>query len=726
MALSAYYDTGFSLAKAAGVADELAAASMADCLLDGKPGGKATGSERLAAFWSSTFIRELPTQAWAHESLRLVLARYLAQDTLALPDVVSYVASHAPEALRWAARRSDLVSWQASPRFREIETLATSHPREFAEFVRLFQVFRQAREERVAQVERFRNSLIGLTPLELLAYASLYAFEHIVPAQLAEPVVDAERDASLQVCWDAIDQILAWKLATCDAGDFKLDDAVIRRALHTHLMPFLLPSSQEPPRRDIYEAFSALVVVQAELDEFDSRSADAFSFDDSIRFVRRGAVLEIDEIDPEAKVHWRLGEKKRLRLHGYWIQRGMRELSESPELLARINPANFDANALAMAKAMATWLCLQEVYGIEARVDTGSGVQVDMFNALLSIELMTAFYNHDFMFPFLDALRQCDHPWQALGMLALSGFSQGENRLPLTWSERAAKIARITPWTATRDRPQGHPRAAEAIVDFWTCDLPALARELREGGPALRPRLQELPILRMDGHLLQLPWMQAMQDNRVAVINNLRRLGQRREQAREETRRIEQRLGDLFTSRGFKVLVGHVLPVSSDEGAQVEEIDLLCARDGCLLVLEVKSTYLRRSMKEAWLHRTTTLRKAGRQLQRKVAAVKERLKVDAKLQLALGLFEEEGTPQIVAWIVDTSIECDRERFDGFLKISLEEVVVALRDERHLLCGLSGLLHGVEPPLPDTLYPAGFTASRFIDAVESGVVWSDAG
>ena len=724
MAASAYYETSFAQAKAAGLADSVAAASVADLFLDGKPASKVTGSERLAAFWSATFIRELPPPAWTQESLRLALARYLAQDAVAVPGLVVHLASHVPDALRWAARHSGLVSRQASPRFREIEALATSHPHEFTEFVRMFHIFRQAREERVAEVERFRAPLAGLTPLELLAYASLYAFEHIVPAQLKESAIDAERDASLQVRWDAIDQTFAWKLATRDAGDFKLDDAIIGHSLRAHLMPFLLPSPQESPRRDLYAAFSVLIEAQIELDEFDSRSADAFSFDDSIRFVLRETVLEIEEIDPDARVHWRRGEQKYLRLHGYWLQRGMQAFSESPELLARINPANFDANALAMAKAMAAWLCLQEVYGIEARVDAGSGAQVDMFNALMSIELMTAFYNNDFMLPFRDALDRCGHPWQALGMLAISGFAQGENRLPLTWSEKSAKIARIAPWTATYDHPQGHPRAAEAILDFWTSDWGALSHKLRAGESGLRPRLQELPILKMGRHLVQLPWMQAMQNNRVAAINNLRRLGARREQARAETRRIELRLGDLFTSRGFKVLVGHAMSVSSNDGAPTEEIDLLCARDGCLLLLEVKSTYMRRSMKEAWFHRTTTLRKAGMQLRRKVAAVHRRLASDAELAHALGL-DEGAAPLLAAWIVDTSIECDHERFDGFLKVSLEEVLIALRDERHLLRGLSGLLESEEPPPPDSLYPAGFNAARFIDAVESGAVWDHA-
>lgn len=726
MAAGAYYQAGFARAQAAGLTDAQAAVAMADACLDGKPAGKATSGERLAGFFSSPFLRELPAHAWAHGSLRLVLARYLGQDAVACPGVVSQLATHAPDALRWAARHSGLVSRQASPRFREIEALADSQPHEFAEFVQVLHVFRQAREERVAEVARFRAPLDALTPLELLAYASLYAFEHIVPAQLEEPALDADRDASLQLRWDAIDALLAWKLASCDPRDFALDDAVIGRALRAHLMPFLLPSSQEPPRLDLYTAFSALVDAQVELDEFEARSADAFSFDDSIRFVLRGSVLEIEVVDPDEKCRWLREEQKRLRLHGYWLYRGMQALVESPELLARIDSANFDANALAMAKAKAAWLCLQEVYGIEARLDAGGTMQVDVFNALLSIELMTAFYSNDFMLPFRDALKQCGHPWRALGMLAMSGFAQGENRLPLTWSDMATKAARIAPWTATRERPQGNPRAAQAILEFWSSDWQALSVGLRAGEAGLRPRLQERPILKLGRHLVQLPWMQALQDNRVAGINNLRRLGARRVDAREETRRIEQRLGAEFERRGFLVLVAHELEVASEGGStSAEEIDLLCARDGCLLVLEVKSTYMRRSTREAWLYRSNTLRKAGLQLHRKIAAVRQQLVSDPAFAGKLGL-DAGVTPSLTAWIVDTSIECDHQRFDGFLKVPLEEVLVALRDDRHLLCGLSGMLRGEEPPLLESLYPSGFSAARFVEVIESEAVWGRIG
>lgn len=79
-------------------------------------------------------------------------------------------------------------------------------------------------------------------------------------------------------------------------------------------------------------------------------------------------------------------------------------------------------------------------------------------------------------------------------------------------------------------------------------------------------------------------------------------------------------LGKLFESRGFHVIANWTLEPASYPG--VGEIDLICASDEIVLVIEVKSTFLRRSQRDAWLHGKTTLRRAGRQLRRKVGAIR--------------------------------------------------------------------------------------------------------
>jgi len=736
--MNSYYETLFLDASQSGLSELIAADRAATAFLDGKPErrgkNKTTATDRHTAFWSASFLHALPKEAWMQESLVLALARYLGQDRFACPSIVAHAAALAPEAVQRAARYAGLVLRQDSPRWREVEALAGVQPSVFGEFVQIFGIFRQAHQVCDSEVMNLRLRLADLAALDLLAYASLYAFEHLIPNLLEGRQTQEEPD--IQETLDAIEDILAWKLATCDPASLRLSDHAIGAALGTHLSPFLFPSQDgPPPRHDLYGAFSALVDAQVELNGFIVRSAEAFSYDDSIRFVRQGERLEIVITDAEARAAWHRDGGKLARLHQYWLYRGMEALLASPETLALVSPAHLDTNLQAFAKAMATWLQLQEVYGVAEHIQTEAGSQVDVYRALLASELMTAFFIEDFLQPYQRHLRQFGHPWRALGCLAFGGLSQAEMqiRLPITWSDQATKIARITPWTAGPEYPQGHARAAEAILDFWTSDWINLADQLRRSNEGLRPRLQERPMLKMGRHLFQLPWMMAIQNNATAAINNLRRLGARRGDSRDETRRIEQRLGELFRQRGFQVLVSHALVALSDEDPRSEEIDLICARDGRLLVLELKSTYLRRTVKDAWIHRTSTLRKAGLQLHRKVEAVCRALEDSESIRQVLK-FEKGYVPEITGWIVDTSIECDHQCFHGFLKVSLEEIQIALRDDRHWLNDPDGLFQAeimrdqssAQDPENEThisLYPDGFSAVHFIEVIEQSSVWA---
>ena len=173
-----------------------------------------------------------------------------------------------------------------------------------------------------------------------------------------------------------------------------------------------------------------------------------------------------------------------------------------------------------------------------------------------------------------------------------------------------------------------------SVVDFWAHDMLAEAERLQKGGPGLAPRLIERPYLKFGQQLVQLPWVAALQNNGTAAINNLRRLAARRDETAQETRRIEGRLAELLLGRGFRVLLTWQPPA---ERRDAGEVDVIAACDGHLFILEIKSTFIRRSMQEAWLHTSTPLRKAGRQLQRKADAVGWALGTDETFRCALGL-----------------------------------------------------------------------------------------
>jgi len=385
---------------------------------------------------------------------------------------------------------------------------------------------------------------------------------------------------------------------------------------------------------------------------------------------------------------------------------------------------NHELNQVAYIKALRTQLQLTDVYGVSDTVTTDSGDTVPLFQALLSLELMNVFFQRDFLETYVTHLRSTDNWAAALRVLAMNGLLEGNQiRFPLTWSSREAKIANMVGWTVTPEHPQGNARHTAAVVDFWTSDWSKLATQLRDGAAGLKPDLFERPILKMGQTLVQLPWVVGLQNNSTAAINNLRRLGARRNEARAETQRIETQLGALLEKRGFIVVLNWHPPVGLDGNAG--EVDVICARDGTVLVLEVKSTYLRRSQQDAWQHETTTLRKAGQQLQRKVAVVQLALATEPELAQRLGLELGAPAPAIYGWIVDTSIECDHQRFGGFLKVSLEELLIALRDDRHLLHDPDGMFAQTAPAVragPQSLYPHGFSVGRFIEVVETQAVW----
>ena len=721
-----YCDRRFQRLIDIGVSTPAAVEDGALAYLDNKP---TTRAERNAAFWSSSLLTDLPTRAWQSQAMMLALAQYMGQERVSNMAMLANVAAVAPDVLVRAVRCSGVVLMQHSPRRTELDLVAGFNPR-IVELCKVLDIFDLAYRQRTSAVFLWQSMLAELSPVELLSYASLYAFEHWVPARVNKAGPSAESQADMQAAWDAVNDILLWKLANCTDDSTRLTDSVIGPALAKHLSPFLFPSPGGAlARHDLREAFANLVAAQIELNSFVEQSANAFSYDHSIEFVRVGERLEIRELDATSRAEWDSNSRKLSALHNYWFYRAMDAFVGSGMATRQIGSAeNHELHRVAYIKALRTQLQLTDVYGVSDTVTTDAGDGVPLFQALLSLELMNVFFQCDFLETYVKHLHSTGNWAMALSMLAFNGLRDGnQNRFPLTWSSREAKIANMMGWTVAAEHPQGNPRHAAAIVDFRTSDWSKLATRLRDGVAGLRPDLFERPILKLGQMLVQLPWVVGLQNNSTAAINNLRRLGARRNEARAETQRIETQLGAMLEGRGFKVVLNWKPPVGPDGNAG--EVDVICARDGTVLVLEVKSTYLRRSQQDAWQHETTTLRKAGQQVHRKVAAVQLALATEPELVSELGkrLGLEPGAPApaMCGWIVDTSIECDHQRFGGFLKVSVEELLIALRDDRHLLHDPNGMFAQTAPAVravPQSLYPLGFSAGRLMEVVETQAVW----
>ncbi len=379
----------------AGYSSTDAAVLVAEAYLDGKPRRrgkrKIKAAERDTGFWSSGFLSNLSADTWLMEPMVLSLTRYMSQERVSNTVLLEHIAAIAPETVHRAIRYSRLVLRKQSPRRAEVNHLAAILPAEFGELVGILDAFDRAYRQRVSAVDTLKRPLKGLSPLELLVYASLYAFEHLVPRDLLSAGEPVDPDSHTQFVWDAINDLLIWKLGTAGDRECRLTETDIGKSLAVHLSPFLFPSGSGPaPREDLYETFQQLLSAQIELNSFISRSAEAYSYDDSIRFVLQGERLDIVELDPAVRAAWKRDSEKLARLHQYWFYRAVDAFTVSDLATTVIGkPENHEGNRFAYIKAIRTQLQLTEVYGLSESVTVQSGLRVDLFLPLLSLELMT-------------------------------------------------------------------------------------------------------------------------------------------------------------------------------------------------------------------------------------------------------------------------------------------------------------------------------------------------
>lgn len=712
--------------------------------LDGRPippsVQKSSAAERDHAFFCHTLWEEAPREAFGHELFAVAYQRYFRQEAVSNTTLLKRVASLAPEALMRAVRYAQLFLNLESPRWREVLELKPKGFGGLKDFIKVQEIINTEYRRLKAEVQRAERAFKDFTVLETLLYASLHGFQFLLPERvridrllrdigdgsaappgLLDQTLKASEEHNRQytLATYAMRRILAWKLRTRPEGELEIDEETIARLVSKRLGPLLslVPVITDQDAAPL-QAMDRLIQAHIDLQDFMDRSADAYSFNPSFNLAlspcRRHTV-----IDPAAPktIAWDIDGEKLRHLETYWFARAVQE-SVAIGLADADDHADEDheRKVFALTKALQSRLYLAEVYGVPEEVVLESGTRVDIAQALRSGHLTAAFLQSAFVEPFGEYLVQTGHRRIAMALLVIEGLKTQQNRMPLTWSTRAQRAQALVSWTVSKHHPQGDLATSRAVLEFLTLDLKAWAARLRADSRADLPELYERPYLQFGDYLVQIPWLGAFRHTTNAAINQLRLTSTRRPGLRDETRTIEEQLGRLLHARGFRVVLNYH-PARRDDEEDAGEVDVICQRDGHLFVIEVKSTYVRKDFREAWQHKYQTLRRAGLQVARKCAAVCEALHDDPDLRHRLALRQQESEPTLHGWIVDTCIEHDHETFSGYLKVSLEELLVMLRDERHLLLGLP------ERTGNTGLYPDGFSAGRFATIVEGNELWS---
>ena len=681
--------------------------ALDECLhdfLDQRPQGKYTARNRAAGLVAASFWLEPTNLEGAHIASQ-ALARALHFDDVISTQLLDHLAVHHPDVMRWAIRYSKLFTRSGSPLWKHLrETLSCDAWQEFFGVCdRLLQQL-EPFDEAIAQAE---HQLKPLSLLELLSYLSVTAYSRLG---------DVDDDPAGKD-WGVYERIVLRKLKVCTESDFRVSGEVLGRSLKRHLSPMLFPQPGAGAECATHlEAVAVLAAAMRERIDYEG-SIDWFCYDSECDYQLRPGQSVIFNKTDESTQRWQRTERKSQLFWCYWMRRAV-EVFAASAIAGKIigSPESHEANQLAYIKAVRSQLYLQVVFGLGERVRLNDGTEVALHHAMLASELTMAFFEQAYLQPYNRYLDDLGDPIAALRRLAFEGLLQGENRFPMTWSELPDKVRRIRAWTVSDEYPAGDADAAKAILQFWTSDLQALSAQLKQTPNMPAPRLYERPFYKIGRYSFQFPWVAGQQNSLTAAVNNLRRVDQRRPELRSETERVEHQLAEVLRQRGFSVVVGYQ-PLFSEE-PDAGEVDLLAYLDGVMLLLELKSGFIRSTPHEVWLHRTNTLRKAARQLARKKPTILQALQADSDLRARLGLSEHDSISALHAWVVDTSIELDGEVVDGFRVVSREVIEVALRDEQHYLRAFDQ----DEEKEPAPLYPHGFSARAFVQVIECNEIW----
>lgn len=144
--------------------------------------------------------------------------------------------------------------------------------------------------------------------------------------------------------------------------------------------------------------------------------------------------------------------------------------------------------------------------------------------------------------------------------------------------------------------------------------------------------------------------------------------------------RSTEDLAERFRHNDFRVLVDEKLPRPENPTQSLTDVDILALKDDWLVILQIKMTHPRATLKEAADHKKQ-LEKGGDQLAKTMGFFEEnwpafRNKLDSD--------REWSDLKTIPLVVSTSFEFDRERFSGYLKISQFELERYLENDAHLL------------------------------------------
>ncbi|MEQ1417664.1 hypothetical protein [Acinetobacter indicus] len=638
-------------------------------------------------FWQANFISSLTVENVRSENYILALSQYIRFNLVDKNICLNYLNLDV-QSFILAVRYSGLIihsnhhSWCV---LKEIEQEVKNET-----LYIFFQTVRHLQSQykhRLETYEVIKNKL-NIGQVTAMAFGSLYAYQYLIPHQdyinYLPYQFDKDENNSAEMIWKAFDHIVK----TSRKNTKKLTEQSIALALRNKLMPFLIGEGMTVLLQEQYELYKKLVAIKIEIINYKRNVLESFCFDKQVNYKLNNSEL-IYTNTQEGKDRW--SEKNSL-LISYWLGIGTEKLLNSDAKYSIINTGeNLEANAIALSKAYGVQEQLTQVYGIS---DFSINHQkLDVYETMITMTLSQAHYLKDHIEKFMSFLPNAESNLHALTQLTMHGFVIGENRMPFTFAKHEDKIKRMSSWVKGSSNTV-RKKKMDQILNFWSCNL------YHEDDVST---FQQKPFYKIDNFIFQFPWLTAFQNVNTMMINYVRKLHKNRLELKNETDNIELNLAEKFKKAGFEVFCQYH-PLDREVG----EIDLIAVYENHVIVVEVKSTYIKSSIQEIYEYRNFTLNKAAYQLSKKVAHVRN--------EFLNQYFENLDDVKTHSWIIDTTLEFDHQYFDHHLKISIDEIIISLNGKVDFMDSIIGGRFDVEE-VANSIDPL-----KFIDDIENDRFW----
>ena len=650
-------------------------------------------------FFQSNFICFLTKVHLEQDNWQLALSKYFWFGKVN-HDLLRFFLNLDEENTICSIRLSGIVNHLAHPAWLKIRGQQEQYPKlqDFIEVVDFLNHKYQELKSRYFEIKKKWQ----WEHLDIIVFSSLYLYEVVLTQSEQEKIVipyQIDKDTSIvkERVFNALHHLIIYAYRARKA----LTDKNLRTALDSRIEPFIYGENLTLYKLAEYQDFQQFVAYRIEMDLFDDFVFNAFSYQKSTSYKLLNGKLH-HHFDSERYDFY--AEKFGI-LHLYWKWRGLKYI-DSNEFFDQDSfdywvKSNHPTHIMtAYVDTYSAILLLKEIYGIESIVLSDSQ-SYDVFHTLFAINMQQEYYRNSFIQPFLrmdPVIKQGNiHPFEILGMLTTANYLTGGNFYPIVTGKKENKAKSMSKSWMTEGSNRLKIKQMTAILDFWTVNL-------NDGN---QDGYLEKPFYELDGRIIQIPQRIGQQNIYSGIVNYLRKLYKNRNTLKDETNAMEKSLAELFENNNFKVFCQYM-----PEDNSVGEIDLIVVDKATILVIELKSTFLKTNLKEVYQYQNTSLKKASFQLDRKVKYIQENYRyfVDKP-------FEEV---RFYSWIVDTTLEADHQWFDSHLKISLEELLIYLKGHEDFM----GFYDNLDVLHDDEVAQSQLSLDGLIGKIEQNIFWKN--